>query len=225
MEEYYICSNVGISQNHLVVIAREKKTGKRIVLTCGNNEYKALCKVSEEKQKYDIPTKIEFFDEKSPDEEPIMTSLSRFQTYLMSIKVDLKENINKTWSEFKCAKCAKELQYVLYFEFTKYSNINYYCDNCALANDKNIFFVLNIINPDTKNNLENIFKEKIPINDLCAIPFETNQKQYTCTNCNEAIKDFVFQNYSNSDLILCGKCFNSKCSLIEYPQLFISFNK
>ena len=224
LEEYYICSNVGISQNHLVVIAREKKTGKRIVLTCGNNEYKALCKVSEEKQKYDIPTKIEFFDEKRPDEEPIMTSLSRFQTYLMSIKVDLKENINKTWSEFKCAKCAKELQYVLYFEFTKNSNINYYCDNCALANDKNIFFVLNTINPDTKNNLENIFKEKIPINDLCAIPFETNQKQYTCTNCNETIKDFVYQNYSNSDLILCGKCFNSKCSLIEYPQLFISFN-
>ena len=224
LEEYYICSNVGISQNHLVVIAREKKTGKRIVLTCGNNEYKALCKVSEEKQKYDIPTKIEFFDEKRPDEEPIMTSLSRFQTYLMSIKVDLKENINKAWPEFKCAKCAKELQYVLYFEFTKNSSINYYCDNCALANDKNIFFVLNTINPDTKNNLDNIFKEKIPINDLCAIPFETNQKQYTCTNCNETIKDFVYQNYSNSDLILCGKCFNSKCSLIEYPQLFISFN-
>jgi hypothetical protein len=226
LEEYYICNYVGISQNHLVVIAREKKTGKRIVLTCGNNEYKALCKTSEEKKRYDVPTKIEFFEEKRPDEEPIMTSLSRFQTYLMSIKVDLKENINKTWPEFKCAKCAKELQYILYFDFTKNSNINYYCDNCALANDKNIFFVLNTINSDTKNNLENIFKEKIPISDLCNIPFETNQnqKKYTCINCKEDIKDFVYQNYSNNEITLCANCFNSKCALIEYPQLFISFN-
>ena len=81
LEEYYICNYVGISQNHLVVIAqnhlvviaREKKTGKRIVLTCGNNEYKALCKTSEEKKRYDVPTKIEFFEEKRPDEEPIMS--------------------------------------------------------------------------------------------------------------------------------------------------------
>jgi len=39
----YICDNVGISQNHMIVIARRKESGKKVVLSCGDNQYKALC--------------------------------------------------------------------------------------------------------------------------------------------------------------------------------------
>ena len=227
LEEYYICNHVGISQNHMVIIAREKKTGKRVVLTCGNNEHKALCKTLEEKSKYDIPTKIEFFEEKRPDDEPIMTSLSRFQTYLMSIKVDLKTNINKNWPEFKCTKCKKEIQYSLYIDFRKNNDINYYCHECALSENKDksfIYYVLNTINADTKNNIEKIIKEKIPINELNNKSLEKMKDKYICKNCNEVIENKVYQSYSNNDILLCGKCFNSKCPLIEYPQLFITYD-
>ena len=224
LEEYYFCDNVGISQNHMVVIAREKNSGKRIVLTCGDNRNKALCKNNNEKNKFDIPTEIQFFKEKKPEEEPIQTCLSRFQTYLMSIKVDLKENINKIWTEFKCAKCNKEIQYNLYFDFKKNNNIIYYCQECAIANDKNIFFVLNTINNDTKKNIEQILKEKC-LNDITEINFEKNENKYICKHCNKEIINDLYQSYSNENLILCNKCFMSKCSLIEYPQLFLSYNK
>jgi len=108
LEEYYFCDNVGISQNHMVVIAREKQTGKRVVLTCGDNKDKALCQNCD-KSKIDIPTKIFYFDEKRPNDEPIKSSLSRFQTYIMTIKVGLKENNNnnKNMKEFLCKENKK----------------------------------------------------------------------------------------------------------------------
>ena len=227
LEEYYICDNVGISQNHMVIIAREKQTGKKTVLTCGNNEYKALCKSSNDDRKFDIPTKIDFFETKKPNEEPITTSLSRFQTYLMSIKVDLKENINKKWTEFICQKCKKEINYTLFFDFGKNSEINYTCQECALSNKENIsfiYFVLNTINADTKNNLEKIIKEKVCDNEFFNIPFEKIQNKHICVNCNKEIESNVYQSYSNNDILLCEKCFGSKCSLIQFPQLFISYD-
>ena len=225
LEEYYICDHVGISQNHLVIIGRERKTGKRVVLTCGDNANRALCKGNDEKAKFDIPTKIQFFEEKRPDEEPMKATLSRFQTYLMSIKVDLKYNINKKWSEFKCVKCSKEIECCLYMEFKKNGNINYYCQECALINTKNVFLVLNTINSDTKNNLEKILKEKDMLNGISEINFEQSKDKHICINCNKEIEKNIYQSYSNVDILLCEKCYMSKCSLIKYPQLFISCDK
>ena len=224
LEEYYFCDNVGISQNHMVVIAREKKTGKRVVLTCGDNKDKALCINNEDKNKFDIPTKIFYFDEKKPNDEPIRSSLSRFQTYIMTIKVDLKENINKIWKEFACKECKKEIQYTLFFDFGKNSSVNYYCKECALKNNKNIFFVINTINSDTKTNIEKILEQKNNIKDITEIQFEKNTDKFICTNCNnEIIKNTnIYQSYSNEKLILCEKCYMSKCCLIEYPQVFLS---
>ena len=224
LEEYYFCDNVGISQNHMIIIAREKKTGTRVVLTCGENKNKALCQNNEEQVKFDIPTKIFFFDEKKPNDEPIKSALSRFQTYIMTINVGLKENINKNWKDFICKECKKEIRYTLYFDFGKNSSINYYCKECALKNNKNIFFVLNTINEDTKTNIEKILEQKSNINDISEIQFEKNEAKFTCSNCNnEIIKNTnVYQSYSNDKLILCEKCYMSKCCLIEYPQIFLS---
>ena len=75
-------------------------------------------------------------------------------------------NKNKKWSEFKCAKCSKEIECCLFMEFKKNGNINYYCQECALINNKNVFLVLNTINSDTKNNLEKILKEKDMLNGI-----------------------------------------------------------
>ena len=128
LEEDYICSNVGISQFHMVIIARNKKTGKRCIFTSGNNENKALLTCSDGDVKYDIPGKISFFEDNKPDEEPIMVALSRFQTHIMTIKCDLKNNINKEWEGFKCIKCTKNIKESLFFDFDiKNKTINYYC--------------------------------------------------------------------------------------------------
>ena len=43
-------------------------------------------------------------------------------------------------------------------------------------------------------------------------------------NCNEEIKKNIYQSYSNENIILCDQCYISKCSLIEYPQIFISYD-
>ena len=229
LEEYYFCDNVGISQNHMVVIAREKKTGKRVVLTCGDNRDKALCENYEDKNKIDIPTKIFYFDEKKPNDEPIRSSLSRFQTYIMTIKVGLKDNNNnKNFKEFICKECKKEINNILYFDIGKKSLINYYCKEHALKNNKKIFFVLNTINTDTKTNIEKILEQKnnINIDDISEIQFEKNEAKITCINCNNEISKNtnIYQSYSNDKLILCEKCYMSKCSLIEYPQVFLSYD-
>ena len=229
LEEYYFCDNVGISQNHMVVIAREKQTGKRVVLTCGDNKDKALCQ-NYDKSKIDIPTKIFYFDEKRPNDEPIKSSLSRFQTYIMTIKVGLKENNNnnKNLKEFLCKECKKEINNILYFDIGKKPLINYYCKECALKNNKNIFFVLNTISVDTKTNIEKILEQNnnININDITEINFEKNESKITCINCNNEInkKTNIYQSYSNDKLILCEKCYMSKCCLIEYPQVFLSYD-
>ena len=224
LEEDYICSNVGISQFHMVIIARNKKTGKRCIFTSGNNENKALLTCSDGDVKYDIPGKISFFEDNKPDEEPIMVALSRFQTHIMTIKCDLKNNINKEWEGFKCIKCTKNIKESLFFDFDiKNKTINYYCKECAEINNKNIFYVINTINDDTKKNLELILKNENIVNNL-NLQFEPEENKYNCMNCNEEIKKNIYQSYSNENIILCDQCYISKCSLIEYPQIFISYD-
>jgi hypothetical protein len=224
----YICDNVGISQNHMIVIARRKETGKKVVLSCGDNQYKALCDEFD-KDKVKELTEIKFFLEKRPNEEPIKASLSRYQTYLMSITVDLKENINKSLNEFKCVQCNKDNQYQIYFDIDQHNKkINYYCNKCAIENNKKIFYVLNTIDSDTKNNIDLLLsknKDADNLKNLC-MPFEENKNKdkCLCSYCNEEIKSNVYQSYSNEKLILCEKCYMSKCNLIEYPQLFMSYN-
>jgi len=108
----YICDSVGISQHHMIVIARRKDSGKRVVLSCGNNQFKALC-TETENENVKEPTETKFFLEQKPDEEPIRASLSRYQTYLLSLKVDLRDRINKILTDFKCVKCNKDNQYCI----------------------------------------------------------------------------------------------------------------
>ena len=222
----YIVDNVGISQFHMIVIARRKEDGKRVVLSCGDNEYKALCtETSNDNNKIKEPKEIKFFLEKRPDEEPIRASLSRYQTYLMSIKVDLRDKINKILSEFKCSKCQKESQYYLYFDIDENKAINYYCNKCSIENNKKIFYVLNTIDDDTKNNIELLLNDKEKINELFLnLSFEENKNKNICLYCSKEINTNVYQSYSNEKLILCENCYLSKCPLIEYPQLFMTYN-
>ena len=221
----YICDNVGISQHHMIVIARRKDTGKRIVLSCGNNNYKALCMEIEDENKKDKEelTETKFFLENKPDEEPIRASLSRYQTYLLSLKVDLREKINKEFKIFKCINCSKNNQYIIYFNINKNNFVNYYCHNCTLIETKKIFYALNTIDDDTESVLKKILNDKDKINEL-NITFEENKDDNICLYCNNKIISSVYQSYSNEKLILCENCYMSKCSLIEYPQLFICYN-
>ena len=220
----YICDNVGISQHHMVVIARRKETGKKVVLSCGDNQYRAICQdIENDNAKVKVPTEIKFFLEKRPDEEPIRASLSRYQTYLLSLKVDLRDKINKILSEFKCSKCKKDNQYCIFFNIDENKKINYYCKNCAIEDNKKIFYVLNTIDDDTKDNLEKIINDKEKISELC-LSFEENQNDMICLHCNKKIIVNVYQSFSNDKLILCENCYMSKCPLIEYPQLFINYN-
>ena len=225
----YICDNVGISQNHMIVIARRKDSGKKVVLSCGDNQYKALCDEFDREKVKEL-TETKFFLEKKPNEEPIKPSLSRYQTYLMSITVDLKENINKSLNEFKCINCNQDNKYQVYFDIDQHSKkINYYCNKCAFKDVKlMLLYVLNTIDSDTKNNLELLIskiKETDNKNNLC-ISMEKNKNADTCicVHCNKKIVKDVYQSYSNEKLILCEKCYISKCALIEYPQLFICYD-
>ena len=219
----YICDNVGISQHHMVIIARRKESGQRVVLSCGDNQYRALCTELNIDNKITEPKETKFFLEKRPDEEPIRASLSRYQTYLLSLKVDLKNNINKKLNEFKCVKCNKDNQYCIYFNIDENKKVNYYCNNCAIEDAKKIFYVLNTINDDTKNNLDKIINDKEKITEL-NLSFEENLEDVICFYCNKKIIINVYQSYSNEKLILCENCYMSKCPLIEYPQLFINYN-
>ena len=218
----YICDNVGISQNHIVIIARNRKTGKKSVFSCGENQYNALC-IENQSQKVHLPTEIKFFLENRPDEEPIRASLSRYQTYLMSIKVNLSENINKILNDFKCSKCNQDNQYNIYFNIDENKKINYYCNKCVLEDNKKIFYVLNTIDDDTKNNIKILLSDKDKINELC-LSFEEYKDKKICSYCNKDILDNIYQSYSNEKIILCEKCYMTKCPLIEYPQLFITYN-
>ena len=68
----YICDNVDINENHMVVIARRKATGKKVVLISGDNKFEALCDPN--KNDYDVienPIENKFFLEKIAEEEPI----------------------------------------------------------------------------------------------------------------------------------------------------------
>ena len=221
----YICDNVGISQYHMIVIARRKDTGKRVVLSCGNNDFKALCvEFGNENNKNKVElTETKFFLEQRPDEEPIRTSLSRFQTYLLSLKVDLKDSINKMLTDFKCVKCSKNNQDSIYFNIDEKNKVNYYCNSCALLETKKIFYVLNTIDDITKANLNKILKDKDKLNEL-NVSFEENKDDNLCLYCNKKITINIYQSYSNEKLILCEKCYMSKCPLIEYPQLFTLYN-
>ena len=218
----YICDNVGISQNHMIVIARRKESGKKVVLSCGDNQYKALCEETE-KEKVKELTETKFFLESKPDEEPIKATLSRYQTYLMSIKVDLKTQINRMLNEFKCTKCNKVNQYYIYFGIDENKKFNYYCNKCVIENNKKIFYVLNTIDDDTKNNIELLLNNKDNINELC-LSFEDNKNKSVCLYCKTDILNNVYQSYSNENIILCEKCYMSKCVLIEYPQLFMTYS-
>ena len=222
----YIVDNVGISQFHMIVIARRKIDGKKVVLSCGDNEYKALCtETGPDNNKIKEPKEIKFFLEEKPDEEPIRASLSRYQTYLLSIKVDLRDKINRMLSEFKCSKCQKDNQYQIYFDVDENKSINYYCNKCTIENNQKIFYVLNTIDDDTKNNIELILKDQEKINELYLnLSFEENKNKSICLYCNNEINTNVYQSYSNEKLILCEKCYLSKCPLIEYPQLFMTYN-
>ena len=217
-----VCDNVGISQNHMVIIARDKKTGKRGVYSCGDNQYSALC-MENVSGKVHIPTQIKFFLENRPNEEPIRASLSRYQTYLMSIKVDLKDKINKKLDNFKCVKCNKSSQYNIYFNIDENKTVNYYCRECTSKDSKNIYYVLNTINDDTKGNLETLLSDEKNKNDLL-LTFEENKSKTKCLFCNTEIESIIYQSYSNENLILCEKCYLSRCPLIEYPQLFMAYN-
>ena len=127
-----------------------------------------------------------------------------------------------------CKACKKEINNILYFDIGKKPLINYYCKECALKNNKNIFFVLNTISVDTKTNIEKILEQNnnININDITEISFEKNESKITCINCNNEINKNtnIYQSYSNDELILCEKCYMSKCCLIEYPQVFLSYD-
>jgi len=217
-----VCDNVGISQNHMVVIARDKKTGKRGVYSCGDNQYSALC-IENASNKVHIPTQIKFFLENRPNEEPIRASLSRYQTYLMSIKVDLKDSINKELTDFKCVKCDKPSQYNIYFNIEDNKKFNYYCKDCASKDSKTIYYVLNTIDDDTKGNLITLLNDENKKKEL-NLAFEENKTKSKCLYCNTDIETIIYQSYSNENLILCEKCYLSKCPLIEYPQLFMSYN-
>ena len=218
----YICDSVGISQHHMIVIARRKDSGKRVVLSCGNNQFKALC-TETENENVKEPTETKFFLEQKPDEEPIRASLSRYQTYLLSLKVDLRDRINKILTDFKCVKCNKDNQYCIYFSIDENNKVNYYCKNCAILETKKIFYSLNTIEVDTKNNLEKILNDKDKLNEL-KISFEKNKDDNKCSYCSKTIIINTYQSYSNEKLMLCENCYMSKCPLIEYPQLFISYN-
>ena len=217
-----ICDNVGISQNHMVIIARDKKTGKRGVYSCGDNQYSALC-IENANRYVHVPTQIKFFLENRPNEEPIRASLSRYQTYLMSIKVDLKDRINKELTDFKCVKCYKSSQYNIYFNIDDYNTVNYYCRECASKDIKNIYYVLNTIGDDTKDNLESLLNDESKKKEL-QLTFEENKNKQKCLYCNIEIQSLIYQSYSNENLILCEKCYLSRCPLIEYPQLFMTYN-
>lgn len=217
-----VCDNVGISQNHMVVIARDKKTGKRSVYSCGDNQYCALC-IENARDKVGIPTQIKFFLDNKPNEEPIRASLSRYQTYLMSIKVDLKDSINKELTDFKCVKCNNSSKYNIYFSIDNNKKVDYYCRECASKNSKNIYYVLNTIDDETKDNLNTLLNDEKNKNEL-HLTFEENKSKNKCLYCSTDIESFIYQSYSNENLILCEKCYLSRCPLIEYPQLFMNYN-
>jgi len=153
----YICDNVSLSDSHMVVIARKKDTGKKVVLSCGDNKYEPS--YDEIKDLKDIELKEDkFLSDKKDNEEPIKASLSNMKIHLMSIKVDLTDNNNRILNEFKCVKCSKYNQYCVYFKLEENKKINYYCDKCITEDTKQIYYVLNTIENDTKKKYRIIIK-------------------------------------------------------------------
>ena len=216
----YYCDNVGISQNHMVMVVREKINGKKLVFSCGSNDDNALC-IENGRSVIKLPQEVTFFKDYKLDEDPMKASLSRYQTYLLSIKVDLKNNINKVYDDVDCFKCKNKIKYCLYFDLCN-KNVDYYCQKCALEEKMKIFYVINTVNSDTKNLLEKVVNE-----NLSNLILETNKNsnKVNCLYCKKEINDSnIYQSYNNEKLILCKQCYNSKCPLIEYPQLFISYN-
>ncbi len=221
----YICDDVGISHNHMIIVSRNRNDCRRFYSSCGTTEHKALALEHNDDNNnanklYELPSEITFFENEKKNEVPIRVSVSRYQSYFMTMNCPLNNQLVKNM-EVNCINCNKNINECVYFKFEKNKNINYYCDKC-IENEKQICtFVTNTIY-DKINFIFDILKEK---NENYIIEFEDFNDKKKCLCCNEDINDLIFISSVNNNLILCKTCYFNKCHLIEYPQIFYACKK
>ena len=215
----YICDDVGISHNHMIMVSRSKLDGKRYYFSCGTTEHKALAlnqfEDNNNNRIFEIPTEITFFDNEKPDDFPMRVSVSRYQSYFMTMNCQLKKQLKKEM-EVTCKKCNNKISGNALFDFDIDSKLNYYCYQCFQNNDKSCFYCTNTVYEKINYVLKNL-NEK---NKGYYIEKSNFIKGKKCLECKKDIKNIIFISTDNNDLILCEKCYNNKSYLIEYPQIF-----
>ena len=213
----YICEDVGISHHHMLIIARNKHTGEKCAFSCGTSEYSSLgCERNQ--LKVLVPTLIPFFKQDAPTQQPIRVSVSRFQSYFLTMESQMQWDLIQ-YQNSTCHICSKDIQSVMYFSLGKDGKIVFTCDNCAMkSEDKEKKAMYAITTP----------KEKI-INDIAKCDFDAidilsidskYKKEYTCISCGITLDTSLYISSDNENIFLCHYCFSSKCSSIEYPQVF-----
>ena len=216
----YICDDVGISHNHMIIVSRNKSDCRRFYSSSGTTEYKALALEQNNDNNnvhkiYELPTEITFFENEKKNEVPIRVSVSRYQSYFMTMNCSLNIQLVKEM-EVNCVICNQKISEILYFIFEKPNNINYYCDKCIKNENKFCSYVTNIIYDKINYDLD-ILKEK---NENYIFESEDDKNNKSCLCCKENINDLFFISTINQNLILCKNCYYNKCHLIEFPQIF-----
>ena len=216
----YICDDVGISHNHMIIVSRNRSDCRRFYSSCGTTEFKALALEQNDDNNnniryYELPSEITFFENEKKDEVPIRVSVSRYQSYFMTMNCPLNHELVKEM-KVECVVCKGIINECIYFKFEKNKNIVYYCDKCIQNESKVCSYVTNTID---ENIVFIISKLKENCEDYI-IDFEEFNNSKSCLCCKEDIKDLIYISTINKDLILCKKCYFNKCHLIEYPQIF-----
>jgi hypothetical protein len=209
----------------MIIVSRNKSDCRRFYSSSGTTEYKALALEQNNDNNnvhkiYELPTEITFFENEKKNEVPIRVSVSRYQSYFMTMNCSLNIQLVKEM-EVNCVICNQKISEILYFIFEKPNNINYYCDKCIKNENKFCSYVTNIIYDKINYDLD-ILKEK---NENYIIEFEDFNDKKKCLCCNEDINDLIFISSVNNNLILCKNCYFNKCHLIEYPQIFYACKK
>jgi len=72
----YICDDVGISHNHMIIVSRNRSDCRRFYSSCGTTEFKALALEQNDDNNnniryYELPSEITFFENEKKDEVPL----------------------------------------------------------------------------------------------------------------------------------------------------------
>ena len=226
----YIIDSVGISHNHMVLVGRSRSNGKRYAFSCGTHQYECLAyaKTTGE-HKVLTPKIIPFFLNKQPCYEPMEVSVSRYQSYFMTMLTKVNDDLRMEGNnKVKCGKCKKDVEYVLRFYIS--SNNGKYvfiCEDCvgAVSDNDSVYYCVTTPYEGITTQIEMI-KMNLPfVFDItAATSVNDDDNTVHCVECKDVITHYVYMSELEPTLTLCSNCVNTKCKLILFPQLFYVIN-